>query len=120
MSKLIYIASPYSSFREDPHEASLEMEDRYRQVLSYLSHVNNNNEYNYMYYSPIVHFHQLSMEYNMPTDAEFWKCIDKVMLDKSDEMNVLMIRGWMESKGVQSEINYFRSVNKLITLTKWT
>ncbi len=57
-------------------------------------------------YSPIVHFHALSVVHNLPGDFEFWKRINLSMLDKADKLYVLKIKGWEESKGLTAEIEH--------------
>lgn len=60
-------------------------------------------------YSPIVHGHAIaSAHYDLPTDHDFWMrhCFD--MLARCDDLMVLQLTGWRESKGVQAEIRWWR------------
>lgn len=102
---MIYIASPYSGTEE-------EMESRYRAVADYTARMIN---VGLVVYSPIVHFHHLSKEYSLPTDFNFWQNINMGMMNKSNQLFVLCIEGWKESKGVTAEIQH--AISKGIPIT---
>lgn len=67
-------------------------------------------------WSPIVHNHEMAQEFDLPTDAEFWKQYNVDFLRRSDEMYVLNIEGWMESKGVMMEL---RLAEQMMLPVKW-
>lgn len=54
-------------------------------------------------FSPITHSHPL-YEIGMRGDWDFWKKIDTEYLRLSAKVVVLMLAGWLESKGVTAEI----------------
>lgn len=94
---MIYLASPYS------HEDPLIMKTRFmlaEQVTAILTkrekHI----------YSPIVHYHEMALKYEMPTDFEFWRAINFDMIRRSDALYILTIPGLEESKGVKAEIKF--------------
>lgn len=56
----------------------------------------------------ISHPMNLSAAKNMSGAKIDWAPIDKVFMDKCDEIIVLELDGWKESGGVQREIEYFK------------
>jgi hypothetical protein len=64
-------------------------------------------------FSPIVHCHPL-VEHGLPTEWEFWQQVDRRFLVQCDEVVVLMLDGWRESVGVQTEIRIARELGKPI------
>ena len=118
---LVYIASPYTSFIKDSIANHFEREDRTYRVERYIAKKYENLEnHNTMFYSPIVHCHSIAKNFGLPTEFEFWQNMDRIMISKSDRVEVLMMDGWKESKGVQSEIEYCKEINKPISYIKWT
>jgi hypothetical protein len=57
-------------------------------------------------YSPIVHCHNMAKKLKLPTDNEFWKAYNRVMIRASDGILVLQIDGWAQSVGIQDEIDF--------------
>lgn len=57
-------------------------------------------------YSPIVHWHDITVKHDLPKDHEFWNKIDKDLLREATTMYVLAIPGWDTSKGIASEIAF--------------
>jgi len=55
-------------------------------------------------FSPIVHGHPL-VRFDLPIEWEYWERFDREFLQRCDEVAVLMIDGWRESRGVQAEID---------------
>lgn len=57
-------------------------------------------------YSPTVHYHHvyLSDTDGIKPDFEFFRKINFEMLGHADELYVLKLQGWLESKGVGAEI----------------
>lgn len=65
-------------------------------------------------YSPIVHNHFVAARYNLPKTWDFWKLHDLPLLEKADELLVLMLDGWEVSVGVTAE-REFAKVNSIPT-----
>lgn len=63
-------------------------------------------------FSPIAHSHPLAdhMAHELRTDFDFWMTQDLPILRYAKELNVLMLDGWKESRGVTREIAYAESV----------
>lgn len=53
-------------------------------------------------YSPIAHTHPIA-QFGLPKGWDFWREYDELILSKCDQLWVLMLDGWRESKGVLAE-----------------
>jgi len=117
---LVYIASPYSSEFTESFENLMHREERVDRVEEYIAklYADGNNK-TVMFYSPILHCHEMAQHYSLPTGHEFWESMDHIMIDKSDRVEVLMMEGWKESKGVQDEIAYANLTGKPISYINW-
>lgn len=94
MAELIYLASPYS------HPDRVVRKWRYRMACHGTARL---LEAGHLVYSPIVHSHPLT-HYGLPTDWGYWKRLDEAMLQRCDELWVLLLDGWAASAGIQAEI----------------
>lgn len=56
-------------------------------------------------YSPIVACHQIAIKYKLPRDNAFWAEYNAEFLKRCNELYILELPGWMESKGVDWEID---------------
>jgi predicted acyl esterase len=101
-----YLASPYSS--PDPEVRH----KRYLEVMDCLAWMLNRRMWTY---SPIVHCHDMAVKHKMPTDNEFWKDYNRVMIDGSVGVAVLKIGGWEKSVGIRDEMDYAKSKLRIIT-----
>lgn len=95
MSKLIYLASPYSHQNKDVEIS------RYLEISTIAANLMKNG---FVIFSPIVHCHPIAIFHSLPTDFKYWENYLKVFIRKSDEVIVAMMDGWRKSKGVQEEI----------------
>lgn len=98
---MIYLASVYSLNADKAL-----MERRYKFALH---HAVKYTLRDVPVFSPIVHSHPMSIEYDMPTTFDFWRDLDYKYLDSSEALWVLMMDGWEDSKGVTAEIAYAKS-----------
>ena len=57
-------------------------------------------------YSPIVHWHETARQYDLPTDAHWWKKMNFDALNRCDGMYLLTMPGWEISEGVQMELGW--------------
>lgn len=91
-----YLASPYS------HPQSMIQQVRYELALEALTNL---TRAGLCIYSPIVHYHNVYLSDNITIrpDFEFFRKINFEMLGYADEILVLKIQGWGESKGVTGE-----------------
>lgn len=101
----IYVASPYSD--PDPDVRA----DRYFRVLKHTAELIAEGR---PAYSPIVHFHDMAIRHDLPYDFHFWKRVNASMIQGCEELHVLRLPGWEESKGVAFEIEFAALLRKPI------
>ena len=104
---MIYIASPYTGTPDQMGERA----SKARTFVAFLTRKN------LIPYSPIVHFHSVAVSHRLPHEFDFWQRINFHMLDKAEELYVLRLKGWDESKGVTAEIMY--ALNSKLPITHW-
>lgn len=92
---MIYLASPYTHPDSSVREARFDAACLATAELVRAGH---------MVFSPIVHGHPL-VRFDLPIEWEYWERIDREHLRRCDEVVVLMLDGWRESRGVQAEID---------------
>lgn len=92
---MIYLATPYT------HPSTGVMEERYEQAVKALYWMTVTQIE--PVYSPIVHYHPLSIRFDMPRDAEFWKQTNFTHLRACRALAVLVMNGTAESKGCREE-----------------
>jgi hypothetical protein len=94
---VIYIASPYT------HESKYIREERFKSV-SYYTYLQIKE--GKVVFSPITYGHTLTYFGDLPTDWEFWEKLCISFLDKCNELHILTLEGWEESRGIKMEIEY--------------
>jgi len=62
-------------------------------------------------FSPIAHSAPIA-RYGLPTTWDYWERVDRRHLEICDELLVLMLPGWQESRGVQAEIRIAAELGK--------
>jgi hypothetical protein len=97
MSKIIYLASPYSHPDDKKREENFEKISEIAADLCSEGHVA---------FSPITYGHTLVGFKSMPTDWVFWQNFCLTFLNKCDELHVCKMEGWNHSRGVAEEIEY--------------
>lgn len=91
---MIYLASPYSHPDKAVEEQRfLAVEEMTATLLAQGKHV----------YSPIVHCHNISRKWELPSDAAHWIRYNFSMLRRCDILYIYTIEGWDKSKGVEME-----------------
>lgn len=105
---MIYLCSVYSG------EANAElMQKRYEYVAKRTADFMIEG---YTVFSPINHCHPIADKYNMPRTWYFWKQHDLNYIKAADEVWVLMMPNWLNSKGITAEIEYAESIGKPVVL----
>jgi len=98
---LIYLASPYthpsSAIRQARFEAVCEVAGR---LMKKGLHV----------FSPIAHTHCIALMAGLPSDIRYWQEYDTKILSRCDELWVCTLDGWLQSSGVEFEINLARKI----------
>ena len=98
---MIYLASPYT------HKYDIVQLGRFEEVSRQTALLLKEG---IIVFSPIVFSHQLSVEYGIPNTLEMWSPHNKAMIDLCDELWVLMLNGFRESKGVGIEVNHAKKI----------
>jgi hypothetical protein len=106
---LIYLASPYT------HDDPLVMQERYELVCEYTAKLKRAGRY---VFSPIAHCHGPAL-YGLPREYEYWKGYCELMLPKCDEMLVLMLDGYEESKGISGEVALAKELGMPLWFTEF-
>lgn len=103
---MIYLASPYT--HSDPAIMLARFEAAERFVARAIARER-------PIFSPIVHCHALAIKYSMPPEFKYWENYNLAMLGAAEELWVLKLTGWEDSKGVMAEIDAAEITNKFIT-----
>ena len=96
-----YLASPYS------HKDNTFRIKRYEDALRAVKYFFDRK---LVVYSPIVNTHPLAEMFDMPEGFEHYEKYDTVMLKNAVGVIVLESEGWIQSRGVQFEIDYAKNV----------
>jgi Domain of unknown function (DUF1937) len=109
MSKLIYLASPYS------HPSADVRQQRFEAVCYHAATMMREG---LMIFSPIAHMHSIAVFDDLPKDFTFYATWNELMISRCDELYVLMLDGWRESIGVTAEIEIARRLEKPISYAR--
>lgn len=90
-----YLAVPYSHSDPAVREGRFRMANKAAAYLLKAGHI---------VYSPISHCHPIALADDLPKGWEFWRNLDEFYLKHSRQLVVLMLEGWMDSEGVQEEV----------------
>jgi hypothetical protein len=93
-SKLIYIASPFSS--ADP---SIE-EDRFQAVCKCAAVLKRCGVHAF---SPIAHGVPIFRSGGLSGDFACWEAFDRCILERCQHLLICCLPGWLDSKGIQGE-----------------
>ena len=97
--KYVYLASPYS------HPDATVREARYAAACKKAAQYTSKGQ---AVFAPIVHSHPL-VPYMDPNDCmnfDLWMKLDLPLLKDAQELHVLCIDGWRDSRGVKREIEF--------------
>lgn len=98
----IYLASPYS------HTSASVRQERFEAVCRAAAKLMLDGQ---VVFSPIAHSHSIEvLGMSAPMSGSFWKAQDVPMLRHADQLTVLMLDGWRESKGLEWEIETARTL----------
>jgi hypothetical protein len=98
---MIYLAQPYS------HHDPAVRQHRYEQGMLLTAQLAASDA---IVYAPIVHWHEVALRHDLPTDFAFWQRICLAMLGRSSQMLIAKLPGWKESVGVNAEREYAYSL----------
>ena len=114
MSKVVYLASPYTA------NAGLAEFVQLQRYYATAAAVHEMAEPGTLIYSPILHSVPAADTLELPSRWEYWRERDLDAIDCCDELWVLMLPGWDESKGVAEEAAYARDTGKPVVYQEWT
>lgn len=97
MSKLIYLASPFTSDQKNVEDVRI--------VANYLV-MELFMDSKHLVYSPLAHGYHYSEICKIEKTWEYWRDHCLGMLAKSDFMCVLALEGWEDSVGLKTEIEF--------------
>ena len=93
---MIYLASPYS------HADEAVRHQRYKAACQAAALLMAEG---YRVFSPIAHSHPIEQTGLFHGSHEWWLAFDFELMRRCDEVYVLAIEGWQESRGVMAEID---------------
>lgn len=97
---MMYLASPYT------HRIPSVQEWRFNAVTAAVAELVN---FHVEVFSPIVYTHPISkMIPDVMNTLKFWMDIDEGFMDRCDQLGMLALPGWLESKGMLQEFKYMR------------
>lgn len=102
--KKIYLACPYTSSTEIEEKRFQAANEQAAELMAQ----------GYLVFSPISHTHPIHLSGCLPGDWEFWKEYDQTFIEWCDEVWIMRIPGWEESKGVKAEIKIARDLGKKV------
>lgn len=101
--KLIYLSSPYTTGPDSPEKRQADTDKATAWLM----------EYSGVYiFSPITYERRIKDIYGENKDWDFWEPRDAAMVAHADEVWVLCLRGWENSRGVNFEINEAKRLGK--------
>lgn len=106
--RLIYLATPYTLYKKGVDES-------YRDTVLLLARL---MDFGLDVFSPIVHFHPCADWLGVlePRDHPYWMKKCKPFLDACSALVVPTLEGFLSSKGVLEEMEYYRFADKPVFL----
>lgn len=102
---MIYLASPYSHSNQDIRNM------RYYDACYATAALMDQGKF---VFSPIVNSHPLT-NFGLPDGWDYWQQFDATMIGKCDELIVLKLEGWKQSRGIKNELKIAKFLGKPIT-----
>lgn len=109
LTKVIYVASPYTyKSKNEPLKCAVQ-ETRYHAVTSLIGVLQ--DKYEYAFIGPITQSHN-TVRHMKNTDTTFfnWMTRDLTYISRCDELWVYKLNGWNKSVGVLAEISFAKSI----------
>ena len=100
---MIYLASPYT------HADPAVRNDRFHSACEAAARLMRSG---HQIYTPIGATVPLEVHGGLPGTWDFWEPYDRWFVERCDEVWVLMLEGWSESKGVRAEIQIAEELGK--------
>lgn len=103
---LIYLASPYT------HACAEVMDQRFIDICKVAGVLMREGKH---LFCPIAMSAPIQKHGGTPGTWEYWEEYDTAILEKCDELCVVMLDGWLESTGVQAEIDIAHRLKMPVT-----
>lgn len=101
--KLIYLSSPYTTGPDSPEKRQVDTDKATAWLM----------EHSGVYiFSPITYERRIKDIYGENKDWDFWGPRDAAMVEHADEVWVLCLPNWENSRGVNFEINEAKKLGK--------
>jgi len=108
MTPVLYVALPFT------HSEAATREHRFRAACRASALLMQSN---ICVFSPLSHSVPIVRHGELDEmDSDFWLTMDIPLLERSDELLILALDGWEQSKGVREELLFALEHNKPITL----
>ena len=116
-SELIYLACPYSctdktKTKEEAEALQLQRYAAVTMIAAKLIAAGRN------IYSPITHSYPIAATGIIKGDFATWERLDFAMLERCNEIWILMLPGWDSSVGVKAEMDYMKKIGRPIAFVK--
>ncbi len=99
---LIYLAAPYSD--SNPAVTQTRMDAVTYELADLASK-------GLVAFSPLLMHFCFDRGVELPSDYGFWRNYCLTILEKSDQLIVLQLPGWMESLGIRDEISFAKDID---------
>ena len=113
MTKIIYLASPYTAHGAAGHARNYIENERYY-ATAQAAYLLARRDCQTIIYSPILQSVPMATVMGLEGTWEAWRDMDLDAIDACDELWVLMLPGWDESPGVAEEAAYAIDTGKRV------
>lgn len=103
--RLIYLSAPYTTGPDIPEKRQADIDKAAAWLMK---------NWGIFVYSPITYERRLKDVYGENMSWEFWAPLDAEMVARCDELYVLCLNNWENSRGVNFEIDEARKLGKPI------
>lgn len=94
---MIYLGQPYT------HESKSVRYLRYRQGMAAAAQLFTEG---HVVYAPIVHWHEVASQHELPHDFAAWRKVNFEMIDLAAEFYALLLPHWRGSIGLRAEVGH--------------
>lgn len=112
MKLKVYLATPYSAIDKRTGELDEGLMNARFEVVTRVAGALFKRGFHV--FSPITHSAEMAKLCGMPATFPFWEDFDASMIRWADVVMVMGIDGVEESKGVKSEVEYARALDKTV------
>jgi hypothetical protein len=107
--KLVYLSAPYTTGPELPEKRQVDIDKAAAWLIG---------NWGVFVFSPITYEKPLKAVYGENMSWEFWAPLDAEMVSRCDELWVLCLNNWQNSRGVNFEIDEARKLGKPVVFIR--